>query len=276
MIYLDNAATSFPKPECVIKSVNDTMKFYGANPGRSGYEMALKTAEKIYESRLAISRFFNAKCAENTVFTQNCTAALNICIKSLAKRGGRFVCSSLEHNAVARPIEKLKNDGICDYLVADIDIDNDDNTVKNFDRLINARTSAVILSAASNVCGYIPPIKRISMLCKKYSVPLVVDGAQAAGIIPLDCCELGIDYLCIAAHKGLFAPAGTGILIVNSDNIPDSLTEGGTGSNSLSLAQPGYLPDRLESGTVRISPSFFTKISDINFTINCIYKLQIK
>lgn len=253
MIYLDNAATSFPKPQNVINSVKNAMENYGANPGRSGYEMAIKTAEKIYESREILRSFFNVKSVENIVFTQNCTAAVNICIKTFAKKGKNFVCSSLEHNAVARPLEKIKRDGICNYSIAEVDLNNDDITVKNFDRLINIDTAAVIITAASNVCGLILPVKRISALCKKRNIPLIVDGAQAAGVIPLDCSELGIDYLCVAAHKGLFAPLGTGVLVINSNIIPDTVIEGGTGSNSLSLLQPDFLPDRLESGTMNTS-----------------------
>jgi len=253
VIYLDNAATTYPKPKCVIDSVVKAIKKYGANPGRSGYNMAIETAEKIYESREAAGRFFNVDKPENIVFTPNCTAALNICIKSLASKGKSFVCSSLEHNAVMRPLERLKNDNVCEYKIAQIDPENDNNTVKNFDSLTNDKTAAVIVAAASNVTGYIMPVKRISQVCKKHNVPLVVDGAQASGIIPLDCKELGIDYLCVAAHKGLYSALGTGILVINSDIIPKPLFEGGTGSNSLSLIQPEYLPDKLESGTMNTS-----------------------
>lgn len=226
------------------------MRRYGANPGRSGYKMAVKTAEQIYFSREAVRSFFNAKSAENIVFTHNCTTALNICIKSLAKKGGNFVCSSLEHNAVMRPLEKLKQLEICDYKIAGVNVEDDEKTVTNFDRLIDENTRGVIVTASSNVFGFILPLKRIAELCKKRSVPLVVDAAQLAGIMELDCRKLGIDFLCVAAHKGLYAPLGTGILIVNSDRIPDTLVEGGTGSNSLSLFNPDFLPDRLESGTL--------------------------
>lgn len=253
MIYLDNSATTYPKPDCVIKSVKKSMKYFGANPGRSGYDMAVKTAEAIYSTRNSLKEFFNAKSIDNIIFTQNCTAAINMCIKGLAKKGGNFVCSSLEHNAVIRPLEKLKNDGVCDYKTAIVDVNNDEKTVTNFDTLIDEKTVAVVISAASNVFGFILPIKRISDLCKKRSVPLIVDAAQAAGIIPLDVKNLGIDYLCVAAHKGLYAPLGLGVLVINSDKIPDTIIEGGTGSNSLSPVQPDYLPDRFESGTMNTS-----------------------
>ena len=229
------------------------MSRFGANPGRSGYKMAVKTGEAIYSSREALRSFFNAKSVENVVFAQNCTLALNICIKGLSENGGNFVCSSLEHNAVIRPLEKLKNEGVCDYKIAGIDINSDDKTVENFDRLIDEKTCAVVISAASNVFGFLLPIKRISQICKKYGVPLIVDAAQAAGIIPLDVRELGIDYLCVAVHKGLYAPVGVGALIINSDKNFDTIIEGGTGSNSLSALQPDFLPDRFESGTMNTS-----------------------
>ena len=252
MIYLDNAATTYPKPDCVMRSVKNSMKKYGANPGRSGYKMAVETAERIYYSREAVRRFFNAESAENIIFTQNCTAALNICIKSLAKNGKNIICSSLEHNAVMRPLEKLRCDGLCEYKIAQID-DDDNITVKNINNLIDVNTVAVVITAASNVTGAVTPVKKISAVCKKHKIPLVVDAAQAAGIIPLDCKELGIDYLCVAAHKGLYAPVGIGILVINSDIVPESIIQGGTGSNSLSFSQPDFLPDRLESGTVNTS-----------------------
>ncbi|MBE6834668.1 MAG: aminotransferase class V-fold PLP-dependent enzyme [Ruminococcaceae bacterium] len=253
MIYLDNAATTYPKPNCVLKSVKRSVSKLGANPGRSGYKMALDTAEAIYEAREAVSSFFNAKSAENIIFTQNCTQALNICIKGLAEKGKNFVCSSLEHNAVSRPLYKLKSRGICDYSVAEIDVNSDKNTVNNFNNLIDENTAAVILTVASNVFGIITPVKMISSLCKSRGVPLILDCAQAAGILKLDCEELGADFLCVAAHKGLYTPAGLGILVINSDIIPDTLSEGGTGSNSLSLSQPDFLPDMFESGTLNTS-----------------------
>ena len=249
MIYLDNAATTYPKPKSVIKTVKKSMRRFGANPGRSGYKMAVDTAEAVYNSREALKDFFGAQGAENIVFTQNCTAALNTCIKGLAEKGGNFVCSSLEHNAVIRPLEKLKLDGVCDYIIADTDINNDDITVNNFDKAVNDKTLAVIITAASNVFGFVLPIKRISQICKKRGIPLIVDAAQAAGIIPINVGELGIDFLCVAAHKGLYAPTGLGVLVINSDILPDTLAEGGTGSNSLSPLQPDFLPDRFESGT---------------------------
>ena len=249
MIYLDNDATTYPKPKSVIKTVKKSMRRFGANPGRSGYKMAVDTAEAVYNSREALKDFFGAQGAENIVFTQNCTAALNTCIKGLAEKGGNFVCSSLEHNAVIRPLEKLKLDGVCDYIIADTDINNDDITVNNFDKAVNDKTLAVIITAASNVFGFVLPIKRISQICKKRGIPLIVDAAQAAGIIPINVGELGIDFLCVAAHKGLYAPTGLGVLVINSDILPDTLAEGGTGSNSLSPLQPDFLPDRFESGT---------------------------
>ena len=264
MIYLDNAATTYPKPKSVIESVYNSMRYYGANPGRSGYKMALETAEKIYESREAARSFFNVERAENIIFTHNCTAALNICIKSLAKKGKNIVCSSLEHNAVMRPLERLKRDCNIEYRIAEISPNNDEVTVKNIDRLIDGETAAVVITAASNVTGYISPLKKISNVCKKKNVPFAVDAAQGAGIIPLDCNELGIDYLCVAAHKGLYSALGTGILIVNSTEIPDSLIEGGTGSSSLSFLQPDFLPDKLESGTMNTSGIISVK-SGIDF-----------
>jgi len=263
VIYLDNAATTFPKPGFVYKELKKAIKKYGANPGRSGYKMAIETAEKIYETRLTLSHFFNAKSSENVIFTHNCTAALNMCIKGLAKPGGEFVCSSLEHNAVVRPLEKLKKTGLTDWKTAEVDLFDDDKTVDNFNKQITDKTLAVIITFSSNVFGFILPVKKISELCKKRGVPLIVDAAQAAGIIEIDVEKLGIDYLCVAAHKGLYAPAGTGILIVNAKEYPDTLFEGGTGSNSFEFSQPDFLPDRFESGTQNTS-----SIISLNRSVN--------
>jgi cysteine desulfurase family protein len=253
VIYLDNAATTYPKPKSVYRAVNQALKKYGVNSGRSGYKAAVETSMQVYRSRQAVAELFGCSKAENVVFTQNCTAALNICIKSLAEKGCNFICTDLEHNAVARVLEALKQKGVCDYKIAHVDRFNDAVTVNNFNTLIDEKTVAVVLTAASNVFGVKTPYEKIAALCKKRGVRIIVDAAQAAGIVPINISESGIDYLCIAAHKGLYAPAGLGILVAGDGAKLSPLTEGGTGSNSLSLSQPDFLPDMLESGTLNIS-----------------------
>ncbi len=250
MIYLDNAATTFPKPQSVIKAVNDSLKG-SANPGRSGHDLSQNTAIKIYEVRDKIKTMFGAPSVENVVFTLNCTHAINFVLKGLLKKGDRIVTSSFEHNAVMRPIEKLKKSGI-HVDIAEAYPDDNEATIRSFARLINPHTKLVICTAASNVIGLKMPLKEIGMMCKQFGTKFAVDAAQLAGVCPINMKDMGIDYLCIAAHKGLYAPMGTGILIT-ADNQLDTIIEGGTGTASIMLDQPKDMPEMLESGTVNVS-----------------------
>ncbi len=251
MIYLDNSATSYPKPQSVINSFNNSLINFGGNSGRSAYEMAVKTSEQIYYTREKIANFFMLKNPENVVFTLNCTTALNMAIKGLAGKGSHFIISDLEHNAVLRPLEKLKEKGICTYSIARVEID-DKVTVKNFENKIQRNTVAIISTGASNVFGIKSPIRELGELAHKNKLLFVLDGAQTAGIIPINIEEDNVDILCCAGHKGLLGPTGTGLLLKNCDKELDTIIEGGTGSNSLNFTQPNDLPDRFESGTPNI------------------------
>lgn len=252
MIYLDNGATTFPKPAAVIRAVNDSIRFFGANPGRGGHKMAIKASEIVYNTRVKLAEFFNINDPSNIIFTNNCTTALNTVIKGLIISGEHIVISSLEHNAVLRPVEKLKNMGVS-YSIAEIVEGDDNKTLDNFRDAIQENTRLVICTAASNVTGLKPPYERICALCHQYGIRTCVDAAQGAGVFDIYLNNSSIDYLCLAGHKGLYGPMGTGILIINCDEIPDSLTEGGTGSNSANYAQPLILPDKFESGTLNLS-----------------------
>lgn len=247
MIYLDNGATTFPKPNSVIKAVNDAMTSYGANPGRSGHKMSMTASEKIYECRTNVAKLFDVDSPEKIIFTNNCTTALNIVIKGILKKGDHAVISSLEHNAVVRPLEKMRENGI-DYSVANYD-KNDEITLDNFRKAIKENTKLVICTHASNVFGVKLPIERIAAMCKIYGILFCVDAAQTAGVVPISLSDSLIDYLCTAGHKGLYGPMGTGILIINSKIAPDSFIQGGTGSQSSDVNQPSILPDKYESGT---------------------------
>lgn len=251
MIYLDNSATSYPKPQCVIDGMTEAMVKYGANSGRGMYKMAMETSEQIYKCRKNIASFFNIKNVENVIFTYNCTMALNLAIKGVAKKGCNFVISDLEHNAVVRPLESLKQKGICDYSIAKVEKDAY-STLKNFEKCINDNTVAIICTGASNVFGIIPPYKLLSLLAHKYKLLFIMDCSQIAGIIPLDMTGFNIDILCCSGHKGLMGPTGVGLLILNNNLELNTIIEGGTGSNSMILTQPTNYPDRLESGTPNI------------------------
>ncbi len=249
MIYLDNAATTYPKPQSVIKAVDEALK-KSANPGRSGHTLSQNAAVSVYEVREKIKDMFAAPSVENVVFTLNCTHAINYVLKGLLKSGDRIVTSSFEHNAVMRPLEKLKNQGI-HVDIAEAYPDDKEATIRSFARLINTNTKLVICTAASNVIGLKMPIKEIGMMCKQFGTKFCVDAAQLAGVCDINMRECNIDYLCIAAHKGLYAPMGTGILITR-DNELNTLIEGGTGTASVMLEQPNDLPEMLESGTINV------------------------
>ncbi len=251
MIYLDNSATSYPKPKCVVDGIRDAMTKYGANSGRGSYKMALDTSDQVYKCRKNVAEYFNVSKVENIIFTHNCTTALNMAIKGVAKKGGHFIISDLEHNAVIRPLESLKQKGICDYSIAKVDSDIY-STLKNFEQHINDNTVAIICTGASNVFGVIPPYKALSSLAHKYGLIFIMDYSQCAGILPLNMNEIKIDILCCSGHKGLLGPTGVGLLIINSDIILDTIIEGGTGSNSMDFHQPLDYPDRMESGTPNI------------------------
>lgn len=251
MIYFDNAATTLIKPKSVYSAVEKSMKHYGANPGRSGHALAMRAAESVYSSRVKVARLFGCAKEENVVFTLNGTMALNMAIKGVAQRGDHFIISGLEHNAVARPIHALKSSGVIDYDIATV-YGDDEKTLQSFERLIRKNTRAIVCTHVSNVFGNILPIEKIGQLARKRGVLFIVDAAQSAGILPIDVQKMNIDFLCMPAHKGLFAPMGLGVLICCGDALLQTLIEGGTGSASSRLDQPDFLPDRMESGTVNL------------------------
>lgn len=252
MIYLDNAATTFPKPASVTNSIVSASKF-SANPGRSGYKSAMLASEKIFETRQKASDFFNLENVENCILTPSCTISLNTVIYGTLKKGDHVVISSLEHNAVLRPLEKLKDRGIITYSVAEVFEADDDKTIESFRNSMNDRTKLVICTHASNVFGIKLPVKRIAALCRYYGVLFCLDAAQSAGVEAIDINDSGADFLCVPGHKGLYGPMGTGLLLINTDKIPESLYQGGTGSSNLDFKEPDVLPDKFESGTVNFA-----------------------
>ena len=251
MIYLDNSATTYPKPKTVVDSFKNSFYSYGANAGRGFYNMAIDTTEQIYKVRKRLCDFFDCSNPENVVFTYNCTMALNMAIKGIAKKGGHLIISDLEHNSVLRTVEKLKLDGICDYSVAQVD--NDDNkTIQNFSDCIKRNTIAIICTGASNVFGIITPYKKLAQLAHKHKILFILDAAQIGGVLPISVNKDGVDILCCAGHKGLYGPTGTGVMIVKDDITMNTIIEGGTGSNSVLAIQPDIVPDRFESGTPNV------------------------
>ncbi|MEE0956985.1 MAG: aminotransferase class V-fold PLP-dependent enzyme [Ruminococcus sp.] len=251
MIYFDNGATTFPKPKTVVNAVNRAM-LTGANPGRSGHQMSVRAGELLYQCRVDAARLFDFDKPENVVFTLNCTTALNTVIQGLLRGGGHAVISSLEHNAVLRPLEALRSRGVT-YSVAGVEEGDSEQTVNNFRRALQPDTKLVVCTHASNVFGIRLPVERIAALCRIYHIPFCLDAAQSAGVFPISMRDSCIDYLCTAGHKGLYGPMGTGLLLVNSERLPHSLIQGGTGSLSAQRKMPDMLPDRYESGTPNLS-----------------------
>ncbi len=250
MIYFDNAATTSPKPKSVLRATDYALKELCANPGRSGHSLSVKAADAVYKCRVKAADFFGLENPERVVFTKNCTEALNTVIKGLALENCEVITSCFEHNSVARPLFSLKKHGV-KTRAAKVCFGDTQKTVESFKSLINDKTRLIICTHASNVCGTVLPIKEIGELCRERSIPFAVDGAQSAGMIPIDMKRDGIDFLCLPGHKGLYGPMGTGLLLCRG-NLPDTLTEGGTGNLSSSLFQPDDLPERLESGTINV------------------------
>ena len=246
LIYLDNSATTFPKPASVNSAVMSAANS-AANPGRSGHKMSMRAAENIFSARTAAANLFSVCDEAHVVFTPNCTASLNIAVKGLLHSGDHVVVSSVEHNSVMRPVNALSSFGVS-FSEAEVFPCDDDKTIESFRRSINARTKMIVCTHASNVWGMRLPVERLSALAHAYGLYFIVDAAQSAGVLPIDMRE-GYDAVCIAGHKGLYGPMGTGILLLGSNILPSPLFEGGTGSSSLSYDQPSELPDRLESGT---------------------------
>ncbi len=273
MIYFDNAATTGQKPQTVIQAVNNALKNFSVNPGRGGYSASKICAEQIYNCRRELADFFGAEDETGVIFTHNCTAALNMAIKGVASKGDHIITSSLEHNAVMRPLYQLKKQGV-EVDIADVIFDDREATVRGFQKLIKSNTKLIVCTGASNVTGHILPIKEIGKIANERGVKFIVDAAQTAGVVRMDMAEMNIDYLCIAGHKGLYAPESIGVLIARKP-IENTIIEGGTGTASYLYSQPDSMPERFESGTVAV-PLIFGLRAGLDFVkskgIKNIYK----
>ena len=246
MIYLDNGATSFPKPLSVRQNVDISLKKFSANPGRSGHSLSLRAAKEIFECRKRLKELFNVNSEEEIIFTENCTMALNTVIFGLLSEGDHVLISSMEHNSVTRPLESLKDKGVT---YSTFDYSYDDNvTVDDVRNLIKPETKLVICTHASNVFGFRFPIERICALCHAYGILFCVDSAQSAGVFDIDVGTNQYDFVCMSGHESLYGPMGTGVLILNNRSLKP-LLYGGTGTESVKKSQPEGLPEKFESGT---------------------------
>ena len=241
MIYLDNAATSLPKPLAVERAVLEAMRSM-ASVGRGSHAPAMRAAETVLDCREAAAELFHVPDPERVVFTMNATHALNIAIRSLVHPGDRVVVSGFEHNAVTRPLHALG----AEISVAGRSLFDRKTVLREFASALSGARAAVC-TQVSNVFGFALPIKEIAELCKRFQVPLIVDASQAAGMLPVDLAGWGAAFVAMPGHKGLFGPQGTGLLLCGQGGEP--LFYGGSGSNSRLQTMPPDLPDRLEAGT---------------------------
>ncbi len=262
MIYFDNAASSFPKPPGVIYGVSKWIKQNGANPGRSGHKLSIDAAAEVFETRLALSEMFGIDDCENIAFVPNATYGLNMLIQGLLQEGDHVITTVFEHNSVLRPLFYMQKTKKVDIDICDVDLYNDDVTVKNIVDKIKNNTKLVVCTQCSNVCGKVLPIKKISSQLPS-NIKFIVDGSQGAGIIPINLKKDSIDYYCAPSHKGLLGIQGSGFIAINSE-VPDVIISGGTGSESANLFQPDFMPDAFESGTLA-TPSILSIKEGIKF-----------
>lgn len=251
-IYLDNASTTFPKAPDVASAMADYITNYGININRGSYALAYDVEDIIYTTRQRLHTLFNGHDPSHVIFTQNVTMSLNMVIKGLLKAGDHVLVSSMEHNAVMRPLTQLLDKGIT------FDIIPCDKTgsiqLESMDSLIRPNTVAMIINHASNVCGTIQPLESIGPICKAHNLQFIVDAAQTAGVIPIDMKACHIDALCFTGHKGLLGPQGIGGIILTKE-MAQTLTPliaGGTGSFSHLETLPTHMPDAFESGTLNL------------------------
>lgn len=249
-MYLDNAATSFPKPRRVTEAVFRCIREYCGNPGRGSHSMSVAAAAKLYECRGLLGDMFGAD-GERISFTLNTTYALNMVIKGAVKKDDHVLISDMEHNSVLRPVDKLARDGLISYNIFRTRGLDDKSIVKGIESAVKDSTSMLICTHVPNITNKPMPIEAIGKMCHRRGIYFVVDGAQGAGRYPIDVSKMCIDALCIPGHKSLYGVQGIGAIIFgSSDSVIDTIIEGGSGTSSLEREMPVYLPDRFEAGTM--------------------------
>ena len=251
MVYLDNAATTFPKPPEVAQAMAGCVARLGANPGRGGHRLALAAGRLVESCREALAQEVGMDRPERVIFTSGCTAALNMAITGTLRRGDEVVCTHAEHNAVMRTLERWRARGDITVRVAEPD-ERGLLTPDGLRRAMTRRTALVIVCHASNVTGVVQDVGPLGQVCEAAGVPLLVDAAQTAGLLDIRLRTLHASMVALPGHKGLLGPQGIGALVLGDGMAPEPLLYGGTGSASEQLTQPALLPDRYESGTLNL------------------------
>ena len=269
MIYLDNSATSFPKPAGMAAEMGDCMERYCGNPGRSGHDMSMMTGERVYQARKETARLFHIRDASRLVFTKNTTESLNLALLGMLKEGDHVVTTSMEHNSVLRPLEHLRSKGVSHTIVSG----SEEGFVRaeDIEAAVTEDTRLVAVTGASNVTGTIQPLDDIGRICAERQIPLLVDAAQLAGCADIDVEKLGISLLAFPGHKGLLGPLGTGGLYVDPSIQLTPLLCGGTGTESRSRVQPEEFPEGFEAGTVN-APG----IIGLGYSVRVLQKVGVK
>ena len=249
-VYLDNGATSYPKAPGVAESMAEYILNVGTNVNRGAYSSSFKAENTVYETRELLCELFRFNKPENVIFTKNITESMNVLLKGLLKENDHAVVSSMEHNAVMRPLNKLNK---VEYTKV-ICNEKGELNIEDVKKTIKDNTKAIIMTHASNVCGTVLDLEKVGQVCKKHNLFFIIDSAQTAGFQDIDFQKFNADAIGFTGHKGLLGPQGIGGFIVN-DRINNEMTtfiEGGTGSLSDTEIQPDYMPDKFEAGTLNI------------------------
>ena len=251
-IYLDNAATSYPKPEPVYEAVENFMRHMGVSSGRGAYRRALEVDNMVFKARKHLSQLFNVSDISRIIFTLNVTESLNLALKGFLRTGDHVVTSHMEHNAMWRPLKELQRSKRISISVVS---SPEGMPLKpaDLEQAIRPETRLIALTHASNVTGTLMPLEQIGRVCRRYRIPLLVDAAQTAGVYPIDVEKLNISLLAFTGHKGLLGPTGTGGLYISPELELQPLKDGGTGGESFLEHMPPHLPDRYEAGTPNLA-----------------------
>ncbi|QGT98651.1 Cysteine desulfurase [Candidatus Syntrophocurvum alkaliphilum] len=261
-IYMDNAATTYPKPESVYEAIDYFNRHMGGNPGRGSNQRSLKSGSIVVEARDALARLFNIEDSSQIAFTQNITESLNIVLKGLLKQGDHVITTSMEHNSVARPLNIMSREGI-EWTQVKCEDDGSLNP-EDIKKAIKNNTKLICILHASNLTGTIMPVEDIGKIARENNVLFAIDSAQTAGVLPVDVVKQNIDILTFTGHKGLLGPQGTGGLYIKPGLVINPLKVGGTGSLSESLEHPDLMPDCFESGTLN-TPGIAGLLAGVEF-----------